>query len=173
MTDPERLPLLGLLADAVLPGETHVLAASALDPGTFAAVKKAKPERLLALAVRTSAELPSFVSSRVGTVCDVVRIDEETIELRGVRRARILRASAGAPPTAKLEPGPEDGTAEVVLGALTRLLAASPQVAEAPDEVLSAARAILRSVAPQSALRAAMEGPLESALEVASETVAS
>lgn len=173
MTDPERLPLLGLLADAVLPGETHVLAASALDPGTFAAVKKAKPERLLALAVRTSAELPSFVSSRVGTVCDVVRIDEETIELRGVRRARILRASAGAPPTAKLEPGPEDGTAEVVLGALTRLLAASPQVAEAPDEVLSAARAILRSVAPQSALRAAMEGPLESALEVASETLAS
>lgn len=171
MSDSERLPLLGLLADAVLVGETHTLVASALDPATFAAIRKAHPERLLALAVRTSAELPSFVSGRAGTVCEVAGIDEEGITLRGIERARVTRASAGAPPTATLEPGPEDGPSDVVLGALARLLATSPE-AEDAESVYAAARAILRTAAPQSALRDAMQGPLESALEGAAEALA-
>ena len=173
MAELDRLPLLGLLADAVLPGETRTLIASALDPATFAAARKASPPRLLALAVRTSAELPSFVSSRVGTVCEVVSIGEDAIELRGLSRARIKKASAGAPPTATLEPGPEDGAAAVVLGALARLLATSPETLDEGEDVRAAARVLLRAIAPQSALRAGMEGPLEGALEAAAETVAS
>lgn len=123
-TNATSLALLGLLADAVLPGETRSLSASALDPGTFAAVRKHKPSEVLALAVRTSAELPSFVNGRVGTACEVVRIGKDSRELRGLRRVKVQRASAGAPPSATFEEGPRDGAPEVLLAGLTRLLTA-------------------------------------------------
>ena len=174
MPDAERVPLLGLLADAVVPGEHVTLDASALDPATFAAVRKAKPARLLALAVRTSAELPTFVSGRVGTICEVEEIAKKHIRLRGTSRARVLRAAAGAPPRATVEPGPEDGGAEVLAESLRRFLAAGAMPHQgADDEVRGAARALLRVAAPQSALRAAMEAPLEEALDEATEMVRS
>ncbi len=174
MTSQDRLPLLGLLADGILPGETRVLLASALDPATFAAVRKAKPERVLALAVRTSAELPSFVSSRVGTVCEVVGLETSQVVLRGLTRARVVRASAGQPPRASVEAGPEDGDGAVVYGALRKLVGALADVKD-PDqrEVRAAAHSILRAVAPQSALRTAMESTLEDGLLAAVELLGS
>jgi ATP-dependent Lon protease len=174
VTDPARLPLLGLLADAIVPGETHEIVAGALDPATFAAIRRAKPKRLLALAVRTSAELPSFVTGRVGTACRVERIDKDGVLLAGVERARVVRAFAGTPPHAIVEPGPAESSAMEVVDALAGLLAARPTgAATAASDVLAAARALLRAVAPQASLRAAMDGPIAAALAGAAEAMSS
>jgi len=173
-TNATSLALLGLLADAVLPGETRSLSASALDPGTFAAVRKHKPSEVLALAVRTSAELPSFVNGRVGTACEVVRIGKDSLELRGLRRVKVQRASAGAPPSATFEEGPRDGAPEVLLAGLTRLLTAGAAAHPGADEdTAHAVAALLRAAAPQAALREAMGAPLESALDAATASVSS
>lgn len=170
----QKAALLGLLADAILPGEQRTLQEGALDPGTFTAIRKHKPTTLVALAVRTSAELPSFVNGRIGTTCNVVRIGKTDIEVQGLQRVKVTRAFAGPPPMAELEALPSESASSVLLDGLAKLLAKGPKAhADADEELLRAAASLLRAIAPQQALRDAMSLPMQEALQAALGTMAS
>ncbi len=170
----DRLALLGLLADAVLPGEIRTLKEGALDPATLAALRKHKPKSVFVLAVRTSAELPSFVNGRVGTACEVLRIGKSDLELRGLSRMKITRAVAGPPPTAELEAVTHEAASSALMDGLMQLLAKSPKPHDdAEEDLLRTSTSLLRAIAPQQALRDAMSSPMSEALQAAMATMAS
>ena len=160
-----RIALLGLLADAILPGETHTLPAAALDPTSLAQLRKHKSAKVLSLPLATSAEMPSFVTGRVGVICDVVAIGKLDITLAGTERARITRVFVGPPVTAEQEVLVDEKSPALALSGAARLL--EMRAADASPDGWATARAVLRGLAPQSALRAAMQSSLDVALQSA------
>lgn len=181
-----QLPLIGLLEDAVLPGEERALAPPAVDPGTLAALERALRDsphglRLCALTITSAVELPSLVTSRWGTECTVVAAEAASVTLRGERRVRLLSARGKESPyTADVEvsPDPPGGgaPAELVAGAHAVLAAleagALPEVPDWAERISPAIGALVRALTPAEALKETLRHPLPEALRKLAQTLA-
>ena len=124
----EKYLLIGLVEDVLLVGECRTFALPVVDTATLRAVRASieetqqkgearveegqdaqeQPEctqrAWIALSISSPLELPLMVASRWGTICRVLRVDEQSIELQGIRRTRLAKAQGKqAPYEAKLQ----------------------------------------------------------------------
>jgi ATP-dependent Lon protease len=153
-------PLIGLLNDVLLPGETRTFGAPVLDRATQQALRTDTPERLAVLCVTAQGELPTMVVARWATLAQVIGWTAEGLTLRGLSRARIISAYGDVPPhAAVLEAG--DDRRELAdlpecIAEAHRLLAALDRGAQPihrawVDELRAAIAALLRAVSDPSA----------------------
>lgn len=118
----EKYLLVGLVEDVLLVGESRTFAPPVVDAATLRAVrdrmervqKDAEPRAedgpppakqsesaqpaWIALSISSPLELPLMVASRFATICRVLRVDEQSLELQGLRRARVAKAQGKQAP---------------------------------------------------------------------------
>lgn len=181
-----EMPLIGLLEEILLPGEEQSFAPPVVAPPTIAAIaaqQAQKPGRLAAVTIAATVELPSLVTARWATECEVVAAEGEKLVLRGVGRVRI-RAARGreSPYTAEIEPS---GDAPVGTGAETAALVSSahalfetidagaqPENLEWQTELRALMPRLLRTVASGEQLRDSLRLPPAEALRQLAQTLA-
>jgi ATP-dependent Lon protease len=172
-----ELPLIGLLEETLLPGEERAFRSPVVDAASLTALARGAPAALCALTVTSAIELPSLVSNRWGTSCEIVSVDDERVTLRGLRRVKVLSARGARPPyTADVE-SPDEGETLPLDGRVSRdvlsgghaLLAALEAGGVAPSgdgdrRVFSALADLLRAVASPEDLRDQGQGDLGESL---------
>jgi ATP-dependent Lon protease len=166
------LPLLGLLNDVLLPGETRTFRAPVVDAGSLRRLTEAPPERLAALCITLPAELPALAAARWATLARVLQVNTEELTLLGECRQRITKATGGQSPyRAQLlqQERMVESTTDSVLTEAHRLLAAldrgAPLPAEAEPGALDAALLALgRACMTQAQLRDSCNLPLHEIL---------
>jgi ATP-dependent Lon protease len=153
-----ELPLIGLLEDSILPGEERSFVAPVLDAAALGALSRALASgqaTLFALASASPVELPSLVSARWGTECEVLAADGASLTLRGLRRGRLVTARGKeAPYRAEVEvpaEGADAADAKELIHAAHALLAALdagalPDLAPHADALRPALLAVGRAV---------------------------
>ena len=170
------LALVGLLQESILPGEERELGPPALSAA--AAKGLAKEKRCVAIAIASSAELPSFVAGRWATECAVLAAGER-VTLRGDKRVRVVSATGpegecraevtavidASPTTAALARAAHSLAAAVDAGALPLAVKSAPDVA---SSLAALARALAGSGDP---LRDLATQPLVAAVAKLVETV--
>ncbi len=179
--DEPTLPVLGLLADVILPDEERTVDPRSLDASTVDALRAAVPERLLALPVDSPVQLPSYVTARWGTECEVAGMSPEGIRLRGLRRVRVRQVYGTQPPFhAAVEAGDEESAVEVLEGAHALMAALEVAVRERADAVakpfgglLPLLRRMARVLLDDGRLRAQLGAPLGETLRAAGQALVS
>ncbi len=134
MTKKTKLPLIGLLNEVLLPGETRAFNHHAVEAGTLRALSELKPELIVAVSITTKSELPLLIASRWATVAEVVSASDVELVLLGGSRARIKQAlGAQSPYSAELFPAttPEEHELQELLREAHALVAALDQGARA------------------------------------------
>jgi ATP-dependent Lon protease len=185
MADELSLPLVGLLSGVVLPHEERELPESAFDAATLESVRALfpRPERLLVLPIDSSLQLPSYVSSRWGTECQVLELDGADLRLRGIQPVKVRQVYGKKPPlTAAVIPADEEKPLEVLEGGHALLAALEVALREigSPEElsppiglVMPILRALQRVVvAEEKDLRASVAKPLGELLNEQGERIA-
>ncbi len=181
-TTPDRsLPLLGLLDDTVLPGETRRIVAPSLDVDTLQRLAAQAPTRVAVVCITSAVELPSLVSTRWCTDCEVVAAAADGITLRGVQRLRLKSAQGRAAPYTALFEAPARPDGDADLAALTaaaqEVLAtlhagALPDRPEAREAVRDAVYTLLRAVWSRDDVRDAAAMPVQKVIAQAARTLA-
>jgi ATP-dependent Lon protease len=146
--DVSEIPVLGLLADVLLPGEERTLPEDALEVASLKRVRKLKPDVLLALPIDFALQLPGYVVGRVGVVAEVVSLAKGELRLKGVRRAKVVSIEKDDPYRASVELL-EEPVLEVVRERVAALV-------REPGAELGALRAIERMLATQGWLASAV-----------------
>lgn len=180
-----QLPLIGLLDDAILPGERRSFSVPVLDSQALVnlsrAVPKTPPEELLVVTISSTVELPSLVTGRWGTRCQIEAVDPTTLTLVGISRARLLSARGKEPPySAEVEiPGDDPAARDTrsLITAAHQLFAAldttSMPEQDADDAPLRAALSVVaRVLAGKGAQAELSQFPLDEALRHLSRTIA-
>ncbi len=167
MAPPAVHPLIGLVEDTLLVGETRVFVRPTLAPRAAQGVVAGQKVALVAIA--NAVELPSFVRARWATLAEVVAAEPERLEVRGLARARIAAARGGESPySAELVVEPSESAslepaARVALAALAHGARSTRTGAE--DELRAALTALIRALADAD-LHRQLEGlPLAEAVE--------
>ncbi|HEY8089267.1 MAG TPA: hypothetical protein VIF09_15515, partial [Polyangiaceae bacterium] len=70
--EPDDTKLVGLMNDVVLPGEDRELGPPAIDETLLAALAAKPPKKLCVVGITSPSELPSMVTARWATECDVI-----------------------------------------------------------------------------------------------------
>lgn len=170
--------VVGVLHDAILPGERRTLLAPALDEPTRAALESRVGSEVLALTITSPIELPSLAKNRWGTWCRVVGAVEGGVTLEGLVRRRLATATGLATPyRAVLDDGPPDAVKlDVALESAAAILSAFRGGARATtgddQPIVAALTALARAAVPPESLGALAEQPLDDALRTASESLA-
>lgn len=126
-------PLVGLLDECVLPGETRTIGMPTLDQKGLAALLERIGQRAVALSITSRMELPSMVSTRWATVCEieVAPASEDAsppqrIILRGLARVQLLEVRGRQSPyEAKLKAADADNDTEKTREEFNQLLSAA------------------------------------------------
>jgi len=166
------LPLVGLVNDVLLPGETRSFRVPVIDAASLQRLSEAPPEQLAVLCITTPAELPSLAAARWVTVASLLQASPTEATLLGLRRQRIAKASGGQSPyRAALMPGERmtESTPQSVVSEAHRLLAALDRGAPLPEDAehgaLDAALlALARACMNPEQLRACSNLPLHEIL---------
>lgn len=167
-----KLPLFGLLADTVLPGEERSVGAPALDASQRRALAELVGQRCVLLTITTPLELPGMVASRYGTEVEVLRVAGESLVVRGHRRVKVVKALNQAAPfeaevnAEKEEPQDEQALA-LAVGRLGEALASGGVAEGGAARLEDAAATLLRAVTPVSELPRLTRVPLVDALDQA------
>ncbi len=182
-----QLPLIGLLEDAILPGEERSFAAPVVDTLALVALSRARdaktqPQEILAVTITSSVELPSLVTGRWGTSCRIDAVDASSLTLTGIRRARLVAARGKEPPyTADVDAPDEDeptpdtkalfSAAHMLFAALDEGATPEPQDFHAPLRTALAAAA--RAVSGKAELSELTQHPLEEGIRRVARLLAS
>lgn len=149
-----KLPVLGIAADVLLPGEVRRFGRDRLVGWSGVEVGA----RVAAVRVQTSAEVPGLLRGRWAGVGEVVAADTDGVTLRGVGRGRVeLVAAEGPPWEATLAAVGEPAEPVAVAEAAHRLMAAvaleAGRQGRLPGDDLSAAlAACVRALTPAEKL---------------------
>ncbi|MDC3952491.1 S16 family serine protease [Polyangium jinanense] len=170
-----QLPLVGLLEEAILPGEERTFAVPAIDTVALVALSRVArdgklPAEILAVTITSSVELPSLVTGRWGTTCRIVSVDAASLTLAGLRRGRLVAARGKEPPyTADVDTPDEDeptpdtkallSAAHLLFAALDEGAVPEPLDFHAP--LRTALAAATRAVSGKSELAELTQHPLE------------
>jgi ATP-dependent Lon protease len=134
-----ELPLVGLLEESILPSETRMVSPPVLDALTIAALAKLSTEpgaRVFAVTIASVVELPSLVTARWGTECEIVSVEDQAITLRGARRGKLASARGKESPyhgAVDLSEGDDDAPEIADMLAATHALVAALSAGALPD----------------------------------------
>ena len=176
-----RIPLIGLLEDALLVGEERSFAAPVLEPAALAGLRERVGTNVCAVPVASRVELPSLASQRWATEALVASAADDSVVLRGVGRLRVRSANGPAPPyQSEVEPVPGEGFAPqppILTAAIHEVVAAlgingMPDEPGGPERAEALAAAVLRAVGTPAEVRAAQQRPLPDVLREAASRIA-
>src|SRR5262245_20510095 len=166
------LPLLGLLRETVLPGEERLIEPPVVEEPALAVLSAAPPPLLCVLSIASSVELPSLVTARWGTECDVLAASPKSLRVKGCRRVRLLEARGSKSPyegdfEMAADPSPP-GASDVVRAAHALLAALElggvPEAPSYPASMAEIVPALLRAVLRPEGLRESLRLPPHEAL---------
>ena len=169
-----ELPLVGLLEESVLPSETRTFSPPVLDAPTIAALAKPGIARVFAVTIASVVELPSLVTARWGTECEIVAVDATSVTLRGARRGKLVSARGKESPYRAEVDLPEAGddapeVADLLAAAHTLVAAlaagAVPDLGAAADRLRPALLGLGRAVAGKDMLVDLAQHPPAEALK--------
>ncbi|MBI4614207.1 MAG: hypothetical protein HY720_11400 [Planctomycetes bacterium] len=175
------LPLVGLLCETVLPGEERTVEPPVVEETALAALASAGVSRLAVLTITSALELPALVTARWGTECEVLSVAPKALQLRGVRRVRLLEARGAKCPyegdfEAVEDPSPPLAgdvvrAAHSLFAALE--LGAVPEAREWQERLCEVVPGLLRAVCPPEGLRESLRlPPHEAVRKIAQELAA-
>lgn len=168
-----NLPLFGLLADTVLPGEERTVGAPALDGPHRRALASLVGKRCVFVTITAALELPAMVIARFGTEAEVLRAEDEAFVVKGLRRVKIEKVAGQSPPyDATVAPQPaEDSSPTRLTAAIGRLGEALAAGGVAEGRLEDAAGALVRLAVPASELPRVLRLPVPDAVAEAAAVV--
>jgi len=181
-------PLVGLLDECVLPGETRTIGMPALDQKGLAALLERVGQRAVALSITSRMELPSMVSTRWATVCEIEAVPAsedvaaaQRVVLRGLARAQLLEVRGRQSPyEAKIKAADADNSGDKSREELNQLLSAAamlllgiaagdePERADWSEHIDSVWATLMRAIGDnQAALNALDKTPTQALKDLA------